>query len=116
MTIQFRNLNGQAEQTVWRPIDLGEHGGFEVELRRPRFGELTADGERFSGYVEERIKTALVGWRGVEDDGEPVAFSWDNFTAFCVACPAIFQHVARHVAGLYAGMSEDAEKNSDRPS
>lgn len=116
MTIQFRELNGQAERTIWRTVDMGEKGSFEVELRRPRWGELAQDSERFAGYVEERMKTAVVGWRGVEQDGQPVPFSWESFAKFCEACPIVLQVVSMLVSQLYNGITEDTAKNYEAPS
>lgn len=116
MTIQFRELNGQAQKTQWRVVDLGEAGSFEVELRRPTWGELAIENEQRQGYIETRLRTCLVGWRGVEANGQPVPFSWEKFVQFCEACPVLLLVVSNVVADLYQGLGEETEKNSGQPS
>ena len=51
-------------------------------------GTYTTDAEAMAQIKRDRIKTALIDWKGFEDDnGDSMPFSFDNFMKFCRTLP-----------------------------
>lgn len=108
----------------WESIEVGPSEHIDVLLRSPTFGERIADYEaaiqagRYGATTEQRLRTCVVGWRGVTDAaGNPIAFSWERLRMLCVQSPTTLLLLASAVGVLYiAGPTEDSEKNSQPPS
>lgn len=118
--------NGAAE--TWERVDLGPDGDFEVLLRRPTYGDLVADLDRFTGVTAARIEALVVGWRGVTriavdttnpdahvEVPEEVPFSTGELKRLLESYPAAFTQVAGLVNRRFRGLDGDARKNSDGP-
>lgn len=111
------NLNAGGEVRS-EPVSLGDAGEFHVTVKAPTYEELIADSNRFTGYIEDRIKTTIIGWAGltqdVEKDGatveEEIPFTWENVKKVCQLYPAAYRRIVAIANACYSG--GDTAKNS----
>lgn len=112
-----------------RMIDLGADGSFSVTVRRPTWDEFreaenlewaasrnTIDGA-WGLLSEHRIRCIVIGWSELFDEsGNAIEFSWEALTALCLDCRAAFDQLDLVAMKLFAGLTEEREKNSERGS
>ena len=101
----------------WASVDLGDFGAFEVLVRRPNWGQLTAEMSSAEADAEQRIEAVIADWRGLQNaDGSAIPFSFDRLKSLCEQISAIAYHLHRvAVNALYAAPETDP-KNSASPS
>lgn len=125
MGIKLKNINTAG---AWKKVDVGSAGDFEVQTRPPTFAEILADESlrqsnwfgmdteaSIANRIEGRLQAVIIGWRGVENDSGPIPFSWPALQTVCEQF-ICFGKLLEIANGLYHGLEQDAEKNSDAPS
>ena len=115
--------------TRWVTADLGGGNSLDLQFRRPSFGEMLQsdsyramartpdDAEVTATAAEFRLRTCVVGWRGVTDpDGNDVPFSWEAFQAAAGQSRLLLLSAMLEARRLFAPqLSEGERKNFDTP-
>ena len=75
---------------VWKQIDLGDGGTFEIAVRRPTLADQLAVLNDSKGEPVEvfLLRARIVDWRGVNDEaGRPVPYTFDTLGRLSVSYP-----------------------------
>ena len=75
---------------VWKLIELGDGGTFELAVKRPTLGEQLAVMNDARGEPVEvfLLRSRIVDWRGVNDEaGQPVPYSFDTLGRLSTVYP-----------------------------
>jgi hypothetical protein len=108
--------NKPPELKVWRTISLTSGDSFDVLLKRPTFDDLMVDRELSTDYTETRIERCVLDWRGVNDENDqPIPYALQTLRDLAVVLPVMVYRIAMELELLYAGLTADAEKNSEKP-
>lgn len=97
----------------WQPVKIGEQS-FEVLVRAISFGtKVRSFGQSVDDAILERLKATIVDWRGlVDEQDQPIAFSWELLQALCAQSDEAFGQLLDYSRGI---VKEEEEKNSDAP-
>ena len=106
----------ESPREVWRDVDLKERGSFKLQLRKPTWDQICEDSRRPEGYIAARLENCVIGWNGIEINGEGPDFSWDAFKLLCEKVPLVFHLACGLVSDLYYSLGEEQEKNSGEAS
>ncbi len=130
----------------WHKVIIDAENDFEVLVRRPKWGDTVRDeGHLLSGWyggktdmteaqgsrVEDRIRTTVVDWRGVNQPNPefneggttpqreapatlPIPFSWDALIQIVEQFPIVFDQLMTLAGNAYQGRLD--AKNSVAPS
>ena len=94
-------------------IELGSEGSFTIVVQKPSWGDLLADGELATDYLDRRIRATVAGWEGIHDAaGQEIPFSHPMLARVCVAYPQALRQILMIVGRMYSG---DSSKNSETP-
>lgn len=114
------NLTGEAPLRS-ETINLGEAGEFHVHVKPPTYEELIADSSKVTNYIEDRVKTCIVGWTGLveevaiegeEPKEQEIPFTWENFKKLCSQFPAFYRRCTQIANECYSGASSKNVMNA----
>lgn len=75
---------------IWKLIELGDGGTFEIAVKRPTLGEQLAalDAARGESVEVFLLRARIVDWRGVNDEvGNPVPYTFDTLGQLSLSYP-----------------------------